>query len=82
MKQNDTIIVKYPLYRIDPLTKIKKSSFIMNCSNCSVFYNDFTKCQKRGCQFQRLYKSLNPEISEEQKLRIMQIYMNGYYRCR
>lgn len=83
MKQNETITIRYPLYKIDPVTKIKKRSFIMNCENCSIFLGGYhIDCKKRGCKFQRVYKSFNPEISEDQKLRIMQIYMSGYYRCR
>ncbi len=81
MKQNDTITIRYPLYKRDPRTKIKKRSFIMNCENCSIFLGGYhIDCTKRGCKFQRQYDSINPELSDYTKLRLMHIYMNGFYK--
>ena len=78
-----TKIVRYPLYKIDRITKIKKRTFIMNCENCSIFLSgEHKECKEKGCKFQRQYNTINPEFTEDTKLRIIKIYMESYYKFR
>lgn len=70
-----------PLYVLDKTTSIKKLSFIIPCKNCAVYITkNHKKCKDKGCQFQRQYNSMNPELPMQQKLRLMKIYMDGYYK--
>lgn len=68
-------------YVLDRTTSVKKLPFIIPCENCAVYIiRNHKECQDKGCKFQRQYNSMNPEFSEEQKLRIIKIYMNSYYK--
>ena len=76
------IVVKYPVERLDKNTKIKKASFIINCENCSIFQkmNRFQQCKDEGCKFDNFYKSLNSQLTLTQKMRIVKIHMDSYYK--
>lgn len=81
IKKPETVYLKKDY--VDERTGIKKLSNIIKCENCRVYQIDQSKCKRlQYCKFEKLFKSLNPELSKDQRYRIIKIMMSGYYNPR
>ena len=76
--------VECPEFYDDEETGIKKHSFIIRCSNCSIHQRRKSKqCNNDGyCRFSKLFDEINAEFSEKQRVRIVSIIMSGYNKPR
>ena len=81
IKKPETVYLKNDY--VDEITGIKKSSNIIKCKNCRVYQINQSKCNRlQYCKFEELFKSLNPELSKDQRYKIIKIMMSGYYNPR
>lgn len=72
-------IICHEFYK-DELSGIRKHSFIIKCSNCSIHKRKkITECEKlRYCKFSKFYDEMSDSFSREQKIRTVSIIMSGY----
>lgn len=72
--------VKISRFYKDPVSGIKKYSFVIRCRDCSIEHKrGHMGCVNDGCKFMKDYDGFSNAFSEYRKQEILHIMMSGYY---